>query len=478
MWVRDGALPPQRSLPPHPRVTQGQRRGLPTPRTQGWMLGRRRGPAAPRAPLCVWGRAVGGLGGGHLGVRAAAGTGCACSGPAADVSSADKQRQKGEDKRLLCSRPSVRSISILRRGGGCWGAASPHPLPPPLHPTLSVGWATNCRPGAVGSEPRGMRDAGFGRRGAAHGAAEQPQPSSSPPALGAAGSPPPWRRCRPSPRRSQALCPPVPRCWHRSPCPPRTQLLPAQPPDPPSPPRGSTRLAPAGLCPRCATQRAVLMGIVRGWRELPPPPPQHPDPGCAPTAAVWVCITPKTPFGADSGSSCIPPALLPDGSRMEGRGEVAAAPPKRLRAPAWPHSSAWRVLVEGGARPERGVTQPWGHSGDTCGAITRPPCPPSSSFPHSAVGPGLIPPAAAQRPPSVLRGGGGGIDPWEPPRTPSYDNRHSVTPRCSSCGHRDPAAPGGEEGGARKRRGGEGRTRSSAAGRECGTARSAGGGRG
>lgn len=272
MWVRDGALPPQRSLPPHPRVTQGQRRGLPTPRTQGWMLGRRRGPAAPRAPLCVWGRAVGGLGGGHLGVRAAAGTGCACSGPAADVSSADKQRERGEDKRLLCSRPSVRSISILRRGGGCWGAASPLPLPP-LHPTLSVGWATNCRPGAVGSEPRGMRDAGFGRRGAAHGAAEQPQPSSSPPALGAAGSPPPWRRCRPSPRRSQALCPPVPRCWHRSPCPPRTQLLPAQPPDPPSPPRGSTRLAPAGLCPRCATQRAVLMGIVRGRRALPPPPP-------------------------------------------------------------------------------------------------------------------------------------------------------------------------------------------------------------
>lgn len=134
---------------------------------------------------------------------------------------------------------------------------------------------------------------------------------------------------------------------------------------------------------------------------------------------------------------------------------MAAAPPKRLRAPAWPHSSAWRVLVEGGARPERGVTQPWGHSGDTCGAITRPPCPPPSSFPHSAVGPALIPPAAAQRPPSVLRGGGGGIDPWEQPRTPSHDNRHSVTPRCSSCGHRDPAAPGGEEEGARKRRGGE-----------------------
>lgn len=266
-------LGPPGTAPPlplcHTRSEEGAARSARTDAGPG------KGPGSPIGPtVCVWGRAVwggwrgGGVGGRHLGVTAAAGTGRACSGPAADVSSADKQPESGGDKRLLCSRPSGRTSSA--------GAEPPPPFIPPLPflpPALSVGWAADCRPGGVGSGC-GMRDAAVGAQRTEQPSSPSaelmlPPPSRSPPPT----SPPPVGCRRFPPRGADAVHPrsapkpfahPSPAAGTQSRAPPhRTQLLPAQPPDPPTPPpRGSTRLAPAGLCPRCATRRAVLMGVV------------------------------------------------------------------------------------------------------------------------------------------------------------------------------------------------------------------------
>lgn len=242
----------------HTRSEEGAARSARTDAGPG------KGPGSPIGPtVCVWGRAVwggwsgGGVGGRHLGVTAAAGTGRACSGPAADVSSADKQPESGGDKRLLCSRPSGRTSSA--------GAEPPPPFIPPLPflpPALSVGWAADCRPGGVGSGC-GMRDAGCGRRGAAHRAAEQsqrradappslqvPPPRLPPPRLGAAGSPP----VAPMPSIPAALPSPLPTrppLLARSLVPPPTALSCSRrsPRTPPTPPSGA---APAWLRPGCA----------------------------------------------------------------------------------------------------------------------------------------------------------------------------------------------------------------------------------
>ena len=140
----------------HTRSEEGAARSARTDAGPG------KGPGSPIGPtVCVWGRAVwggwrgGGVGGRHLGVTAAAGTGRACSGPAADVSSADKQPESGGDKRLLCSRPSGRTSSA--------GAE-----PPPIHPSPPLPSSGAVR--GVGSGlPAwrcgvGMRDAGCGMR--------------------------------------------------------------------------------------------------------------------------------------------------------------------------------------------------------------------------------------------------------------------------------------------------------------------------
>lgn len=267
--------PPGTAPPPlplcHTRSEEGAARSARTDAGPG------KGPGSPIGPtVCVWGRAVwggwrGGVGGGGTwGSQPQRGRGARARGlPLMSAARINNRRAAGTNSSSVPDPPGAPALL----------GQSPPPFIPPLPflpPALSVGWAADCRPGGVGSGC-GMRDAGCGRRGAAHRAAEQSQrradappslqvpPPRLPPPGWVPPVPPPWRRCRPSPQRSQALCPPVPRCWHAVSCPPPPALScsrrsPRTPPTPP--PRGSIRLAPAGLCPRCATRRAVLMGVV------------------------------------------------------------------------------------------------------------------------------------------------------------------------------------------------------------------------
>ena len=147
--------PPGTAPPPSPMSHTVRRGGCPLCEDGRWAG---EGARQPYRPHCVCGaEPYGGDGGGgrHLGVTAAAGTGRACSGPAADVSSADKQPESGGDKRLLCSRPSGRTSSA--------GAE-----PPPIHPSPPLPSSGAVR--GVGSGlPAwrcgvGMRDAGCGMR--------------------------------------------------------------------------------------------------------------------------------------------------------------------------------------------------------------------------------------------------------------------------------------------------------------------------
>ena len=294
--------PPGTAPPPSPMSHTVRRGGCPLCEDGRWAGEGARQPYRPHC-VCVGQSRMGGMegGGGTWGSQPQRGRGARARGlPLMSAARINNRRAAGTNGSSVPDPPGAPALL----------GQSPPPFIPPLPflpPALSVGWAADCRPGGVGSGC-GMRDAGCGRRGAAHRAAEQSQrradappslqvpPPDFPPPGWVPPVPPPWRRCRPSPQRSQALCPPVPRCWHAVSCPPPPHsaapgAAPGPPPLPPQGqhPSGSGRAVPT-LCHAAGSADGRRVG---GGRHCPPP---HPDPGCTPTAAVWVCITPKPPL--------------------------------------------------------------------------------------------------------------------------------------------------------------------------------------
>lgn len=242
-----------------------------------------------------------------------------------------------------------------RRAAGTNGSSVPDPpgapallgqSPPPHSSLPSPSFLRRCPWG--GQRIAGLavwgRDAGCGMRDAAVGAQRTEQPSSPsaelmlpppsrfpppdfPPPGWVPPVPPPWRRCRPSPQRSQALCPPVPRCWHAVSCPPppHSAAPGAAPGPPPLPPQGqhppgSGRAVPT-LCHAAGSADGRRVG---GGGHCPPRTPILAVPPLLPCGSA----SPQSRrCGADSDSSCTPPPPTPRCSPMGAEG--GGQPPQR-----------------------------------------------------------------------------------------------------------------------------------------------------
>ena len=257
-WVCGGARPPRHSPPPPSPMSHTVRRGgCPLCEDGRWTGEGARQPYRPHC-VCVGQSRMGGMegGGGTWGSQPQRGRGARARGlPLMSAARINNRRAAGTNSSSVPDPPGAPALL----------GQSPPPFIPPLPflpPALSVGWAADCRPGGVGSGC-GMRDAGCGRRGAVHRAAEQsqrradappslqvPPPRLPPPPLGAAGSPP----VAPMPSIPAALPSPLPTrppLLARSLVPPPTALSCSRrsPRTPPTPPSGA---APAWLRPGCA----------------------------------------------------------------------------------------------------------------------------------------------------------------------------------------------------------------------------------
>ena len=323
--------PPGTAPPPSPMSHTVRRGGCPLCEDGRWAGEGARQPYRPHC-VCVGQSRMGGMegGGGTWGSQPQRGRGARARGlPLMSAARINNRRAAGTNGSSVPDPPGAPALL----------GQSPPPFIPPLPflpPALSVGWAADCRPGGVGS--------GCGMRDAAVGAQRTEQPSSPsaelmlpppsrfpppdfPPPGWVPPVPPPWRRCRPSPQRSQALCPPVPRCWHAVSCPPppHSAAPGAAPGPPPLPPQGqhppgSGRAVPT-LCHAAGSADGRRVG---GGGHCPPRTPILAVPPLLPCGSA----SPQSRrCGADSGSSCTPPpsnpALLPDGCRGGGQ------PPQR-----------------------------------------------------------------------------------------------------------------------------------------------------
>ena len=249
--------PPGTAPPPSPMSHTVRGGGCPLCEDGRWAGEGARQPYRPHC-VCVGQSRMGGMegGGGTWGSQPQRGRGARARGlPLMSAARINNRRAAGTNGSSVPDPPGAPALL----------GQSPPPFIPPLPflpPALSVGWAADCRPGGVGSGC-GMRDAGCGRRGAVHRAAEQsqrradappslqvPPPRLPPPPLGAAGSPP----VAPMPSIPAALPSPLPTrppLLARSLVPPPTALSCSRrsPRTPPTPPSGA---APAWLRPGCA----------------------------------------------------------------------------------------------------------------------------------------------------------------------------------------------------------------------------------